>query len=109
MSPPQLQPQESDKTCISQESQKEEFLDTVQPESNVIEVPDGGYGWFVVIAIFLFNISTWASNSGFSIYLAYYLQHDKFAGGTKLDYAAIGGIAFGAGLLFMPLIYDSKI
>ena len=54
-------------------------------ESKVIDVPDGGYGWVVVGAFFLLNISTWASNSAFAIYLAYYLKHDKCSGGGMID------------------------
>lgn len=72
--------------------------------TQVIDVPDGGYGWFVVFAVFCFNIATWASNSAFSIYLAHYLKTQQFAHASKLDYAAIGGIAFGCGLFLAPII-----
>jgi MFS family permease len=76
-----------------------------QPQvTTVIEVPDGGYGWFVVLGVFLLSFATWAANSGYSIYLAYYLQHNKFEGATKIDYAGVGGIAFGAGLVLGPLV-----
>ncbi|CCH43687.1 putative transporter MCH2 [Wickerhamomyces ciferrii] len=73
-------------------------------QTNIIEVPDGGYGWFIVIAVFCFNVATWASNSAFAIYLAHYLKENKFEGATKIDYAAIGGIAFGVGLFCAPAI-----
>lgn len=73
-------------------------------EPEQIEVPDGGYGWVVVFAFFLFNFCTWGANAGYAIYLTDYLDHDAFPGGTKLDYSAVGGIAFGAGLLFAPFI-----
>jgi MFS family permease len=92
----------------NQERKEEEEDNKDAVATNVIEVPDGGYGWVVVLSVFLFNISTWASNSGFAIYLAYYLEHDQFKGATKLDYAAVGGIAFGVGLFFMPLILKLK-
>ncbi len=80
-----------------------EKLET-QPQTNIIDVPDGGYGWFVVLAVFCFNVATWASNSAFSIYLAHYLQYQQFANASKIDYAAIGGIAFGCGLFLAPII-----
>ncbi|CAI1699921.1 hypothetical protein SEUBUCD646_0O00110 [Saccharomyces eubayanus] len=69
-----------------------------------IDVPDGGYGWFVLLAFVLYNFCTWGANSGYAIYLAYYLDKNTFAGGDKLDYAAIGGLAFSGGLLFAPVI-----
>jgi len=75
-----------------------------EPFTHVIEVPDGGYGWFVVFAVFCFNIATWASNSAFAIYLAHYLETNQFENANKLDYAAIGGIAFGCGLFLAPVI-----
>lgn len=71
---------------------------------NKIEVPDGGYGWFIVLAVFLYNFCTWGANSGYAVYLAHYLQYNSFPPGNKLDYAAIGGFAFGCGLLFSPII-----
>lgn len=79
-------------------------MQTPQVPSKFIEVPDGGYGWFVVLGVFFLNIATWAANSGYSIYLAYYLNNNKFAGANKLDYAAIGGLAFGSGLIFGPVV-----
>lgn len=67
-------------------------------------IPDGGYGWLIVVSCFLINFNTWGANSGFAIYLNYYLNHDTFAGGDKYDYALIGGITFGLGLFCAPLI-----
>ncbi|CDK26756.1 unnamed protein product [Kuraishia capsulata CBS 1993] len=75
---------------------------SVTPAS--VEIPDGGYGWVVVFANFLLFISTWGSNTSYAIYLADYLRNDTFSGATKLDYGAIGGLTFGAGVLFAHLI-----
>lgn len=73
-------------------------------DSDEFDIPDGGYGWLVVLAIFLINANTWGANSGFSIYLAHYLEYNTFSGGDKYDYALVGGFAFGLGLIFSPLI-----
>lgn len=73
-------------------------------DSDDFAIPDGGYGWLVVLAVFLINANTWGANSGFSIYLAYYLEHDTFAGADKYDYALVGGIAFGVGLMVAPVV-----
>ncbi|KAH3679608.1 hypothetical protein WICMUC_000840 [Wickerhamomyces mucosus] len=86
----------------------EEFINDIENESPekplIIEVPDGGYGWVVCFGVLLFNISTWASNSAYAVYLAHYLDNDVFEGATTLDFAAVGGIAFGCGLLFSNVI-----
>jgi MFS family permease len=39
----------------------------------------------------------------YSVYLAYYLSHNKFPGGTPLDFAFIGGFNFAFALLVAPL------
>lgn len=67
-------------------------------------IPDGGYGWLIVVACFLINFNTWGANSGFAIYLSHYLNHNTFPGGDKYDYALVGGLTFGVGLLFSPFI-----
>ncbi|EGV64589.1 hypothetical protein CANTEDRAFT_120262 [Yamadazyma tenuis ATCC 10573] len=65
---------------------------------------DRGYCWVVCFAAALLNASTWGMNSGFAIYFSTYLNDDIFEGATKLDYAAVGGIAFGATLVFTPFV-----
>lgn len=79
-------------------------IEPSEKEITEIEVPDGGYGWVVLLAFFLYNFCTWGANAGYAIYLAHYFDDNTFAGGGKLDYAAIGGIAFGAGLIWSPII-----
>ncbi|KAI5960120.1 uncharacterized protein KGF55_004843 [Candida pseudojiufengensis] len=65
---------------------------------------DGGYAWVILAAGVMFNFCTWGMNSGFAIYFAHYIENDTFEGATKIDYAYIGGIAFGVGLFFSPLV-----
>lgn len=71
-------------------------------DDDEFQIPDGGYGWLVVLAVFLINANTWGANSGFSIYLAHYLEDGTFSGGDKYDYALIGGMSFGIGLILAP-------
>ncbi|WPK22824.1 hypothetical protein PUMCH_000040 [Australozyma saopauloensis] len=70
----------------------------------IADIPDGGYGWFIVLSSFLFNFATWGANSGFAVYLSHYLNEQTFPGADKYDYALIGGLTFGGGLLFSPFI-----
>ncbi|KAI5951380.1 hypothetical protein KGF54_004454 [Candida jiufengensis] len=65
---------------------------------------DGGYAWVVLAAGVMFNFCTWGMNSGFAIYFAHYIANDTYEGATKMDYAYIGGIAFGVGIMFSPVI-----
>lgn len=70
---------------------------------------DEGYAWVICGCCFILNACTWGMNSGFSIYLAHYINYGTFPGMTKMDYAYIGGLAFGGGLFFAPvliLLYD---
>lgn len=85
--------------CLEEQPEIEEpIMDAAET------IPDGGYGWLVVLACFLINFNTWGANSGFAIYLSHYLNYDTFAGGDKYDYALIGGLTFGVGLCFAPII-----
>lgn len=81
----------------------ESLSDSYDENYNKIKVPDGGYGWVVVFASFLFNFCTWGATSGYSVYLSYYMSSDKYQTGSTLDYAAIGGLDFGVGLFMAPI------
>lgn len=65
---------------------------------------DEGYSWVICACVATLNFCTWGMNSGFAIYLAYYLEHNVFENMTKIDYSYVGGMAFGIGLFFSPLI-----
>lgn len=65
---------------------------------------DGGYGWVVVFAAFILTFSSYGLSCGFGVFFSSYLKEEKFAGATRLDYAFVGGIAFGVGLAFSPII-----
>lgn len=69
---------------------------------NKIKVPDGGYDWVVVFSSFLLNFCT-SGASYIHVYLSCYMDSGKYETGGKLDYAAIGGLSFGVGVLFSPL------
>ncbi|KAH3686093.1 hypothetical protein WICPIJ_002930 [Wickerhamomyces pijperi] len=93
-------PQDVEKCGESAENTNE----LAEPKNHIIEVPDGGYGWVVLFGVSLFCVSTWASNSAYAIYLAHYIEKGLFPGVTILNFAAIGGVGFGTGLMFGNLI-----
>ncbi|EER32518.1 hypothetical protein CTRG_04189 [Candida tropicalis MYA-3404] len=88
--------------------QKEQDLEASQQQKDteISQDPniDGGYAWVICFACLLLNFNTWGGNSGFAIYFSAYLSENTFAGATKIDYAYIGGIAFGVGTVFSPVI-----
>lgn len=81
----------------------ESSLESQKPEN--FEIPDGGYGWFVVFASFLVNFSTWGANSGYAVFFSYYLNHLVFSGADKYDYALIGGMRFGLAFMLFPVVH----
>ncbi|KAK5999311.1 hypothetical protein QM012_005586 [Aureobasidium pullulans] len=66
--------------------------------------PDGGYGWICVASCFLLNFSTWGAVSSYGIYLSYYLDDNRFAGASDLDFAFIGGFNFAFAMLVAPAV-----
>ena len=70
------------------------------------DIPDKFTGWGLlsVIGCFFFNFNTWGSNSAFALYLQAYINNDLFPTASKTGIAAIGGFAFGSGVIFGPLI-----
>ncbi|GEQ67264.1 hypothetical protein JCM33374_g928 [Metschnikowia sp. JCM 33374] len=96
---------EDDSDIDNDDTDKEATDDTkVVTAQTLADIPDGGYGWFIVVACFLLNFNTWGANSGFAIYLSTYLNEGTFPGADKYDYAVIGGITFGVGLVFAPVV-----
>ncbi|KAJ6259540.1 hypothetical protein Dda_5177 [Drechslerella dactyloides] len=67
--------------------------------------PDGGYGWVCVFCCMFINACTWGINASYGVYLSYYLTHQPplFAEATSLDYAFVGGITVGCGMLISPV------
>ncbi|KAF3764890.1 MFS general substrate transporter [Cryphonectria parasitica EP155] len=76
-----------------------DLSDQEQPK----EFKEGGYGWVVVLTVFLINMHTWGLNSAYAVFLAYYLSSDVFPGSTAIDFAFVGGLSISIALLFAPL------
>ncbi|KAG7662359.1 uncharacterized protein J8A68_004130 [[Candida] subhashii] len=99
-------------TRIDVENNSDGSLDIEAGKENVVDSPpgsddpdiDAGYAWVICFACFLFNFATWGMNSGFAIYFANYLNNNTFPGANKMDYSYIGGLAFGVGLFFSPVL-----
>ncbi|KAI1443952.1 MFS general substrate transporter [Annulohypoxylon stygium] len=66
------------------------------------EFKEGGYGWVVILGVFILNAHTWGLNSSYSVFLAYYLRTGTF-GTSQLGYAFVGGLSISIALLASPL------
>lgn len=102
----------TDKTdCLDREISNEqdigENLEKVHSLRSINnKIPDkfSGWGLLSIIGCFFFNFNTWGSNAGYALYLQKYINDDVFPHTNKIDYGTIGGLTFGSGLLFGPLI-----
>ncbi|KAJ8129060.1 hypothetical protein O1611_g4569 [Lasiodiplodia mahajangana] len=89
---------------LKRRSPPSSYLNSTQPNRDTIQAPpDGGYGWFCVLAQFLINGFTWGVAASYSVYLGYYLSNDLFSEGRPIDYALIGSFNFAFALLVAPL------
>ena len=67
-------------------------------EVPVEEFKEGGYGWVVVLAVFLMNAHTWGLNSAYAVFLAYYLNNNVFPDSSAIAYAFVGGLSISIGM-----------
>ncbi|KAL1903428.1 hypothetical protein Sste5346_000054 [Sporothrix stenoceras] len=72
-------------------------------EAPVEEFKEGGYGWVVVLAVFLLNAHTWGLNSAYAVFLAYFLNNNVFPDASPIAYAFVGGLSISIALLVSPL------
>ncbi|KAL2760043.1 hypothetical protein ACRALDRAFT_2038769 [Sodiomyces alcalophilus JCM 7366] len=73
----------------------------------VEEFKEGGYGWVVVLCVFLINAHTWGLNSSYAVFLAYYLNSGAFPDADPITIAFVGGLSFSIALLVAPLVTTS--
>lgn len=89
---------------VKEAGDSENQKDLVPAKVKITEHVDGGYAWVVIFATFLFLFSTWGVNSAFGIYFSRYQEANKFPGASRIDYAFVGGISFGVGIFFGPVV-----
>lgn len=94
---------ERDESASRNESMKTPQNNQVQENIQKDVAPDGGYGWIIVVGVFLINFHSWGINSTYGVFLAYYLSHSTFPGSTYLDFAFVGGLSIGVALLVAPI------
>ena len=73
--------------------------DPPSPTPNNDPIPNGGYGWIIVLSVFTLNAFTWGVLASYGVYLSHYLSTSHFPTATPLAYAFIGGLNFGLAML----------
>ncbi|KAG0368137.1 hypothetical protein BGZ54_002573 [Gamsiella multidivaricata] len=81
---------------------EKEIETTVDPamEGKLLDYPEGGFGWLVVLSSFVVNFWAFAPNITFGVYQAYFLQSNTFPGALPTDISWVGSI--GASAMFLP-------
>ncbi|KAL2269920.1 hypothetical protein VTJ83DRAFT_2104 [Remersonia thermophila] len=74
----------------------------VESDPREPEFKEGGYGWVVVLAVFLVNAHTWGFNSSYGVFLAYYLRTGSMGGSSALGFAFVGGLSISIAMLTSP-------
>ena len=69
-------------------------VDTEEKLEEKIHDPklDSGYAWVVAVCTMFCIVCSWGPNSGYGVFLSYYISHDTFKGATQYDYSLIGGL-----------------
>lgn len=70
--------------------------------------PDGGYGWVCVACATTIQFSVWGNNSGFGVFLAYYINNNTFPGATAMDFAWLAGMTIFFAQLCAPFAMISS-
>lgn len=95
------------KMQISDSDELDPAVELLDPPPTIADdIPDkfSGWGLCCVIGVFMLSANTWGSNSAYALYLQHYLSDDVFPGSDKYDFGIIGGLTFGSGLVFAPII-----
>jgi hypothetical protein len=61
-------------------------------DSPVDELPNGGYGWVIVVCLLGLNACTWGVNTTYGVFSSYFLEFNYYSA-SQLDYAWVGGLS----------------
>lgn len=85
------------------EKNSNDVVETTNTKS-IDNVYNQGYSYVILLSVFLVSFCSWGNNAAFSIYLAHYIKYETYEGGTKIAYAALGGLSVGVGFMLSPII-----
>lgn len=65
---------------------------------------DRGYSWVILVAGTLINAFSWGASGAYGVFLANFLDTNKYPDATSIDFAFVGGLQFGIGLMLSPFV-----
>lgn len=68
---------------------------------------DRGYAWVVLAASTVINAFSWGASGSFGVFLATFLSTNQYPGARKIDFAFVGGLQFGVGLMVSPFVIQA--
>ncbi|PSN71373.1 major facilitator superfamily protein [Corynespora cassiicola Philippines] len=75
-----------------------------QSDASSSAPPDGGYGWVIVLTVFMVNGFTWGTVAAYSVYLGHYLRRNDYPQASATDFAFVGGFNFSLAVLIAPFV-----
>ncbi|CAG7846083.1 Probable transporter MCH2 [Serendipita indica DSM 11827] len=66
-------------------------------------IPDGGYGWVIVVLQFVSQAATWGMMTVYGVFLSWFQEHHTFGNEPPVSFGWIAGTAISTGFLFSPL------
>lgn len=65
-------------------------------------IPDGGYGWVIVLCQFFSQLATWGMLTVYGVYISWFKQHNTYPG-ASVEYAWIAGAGASSAFFISPL------
>ncbi|KAF8933175.1 hypothetical protein BGZ47_011002, partial [Haplosporangium gracile] len=69
-------------------------------DGRIVNYPEGGFGWLVVLSSFIVNFWAFGPNITFGVYQAHFIQNNIFPGALATDISWVGSI--GTAAMFIP-------
>ncbi|KAI1291604.1 hypothetical protein EDD11_008840, partial [Mortierella claussenii] len=90
---------DQDHPCTKTEDSVQD-IETQEPHDKLLDYPEGGFGWLVVMSAFVINFWAFGPGVSFGVYQAYFLDQQTFPGAMPTDISWVGSI--GAASMFIP-------
>ncbi|KAF9389689.1 hypothetical protein BGX21_011645 [Mortierella sp. AD011] len=73
-------------------------------EGTLLDYPEGGFGWLVVLASFIVYFWSFAPNVTFGVYQAHFLEENTFPGASATEISWVGSIGTASMFILGPFV-----
>ncbi|KAG0327444.1 hypothetical protein BG000_000961 [Podila horticola] len=94
----------SQSTLDVSKSEKAEKSSKVESGGKILDYPEGGFGWLVVLASFVVNFWTFGPNIVWGVHQEYHLQSQTFPGVVSTQLSWVGSIGTAAMFISGPFV-----